>query len=517
MLRAVDISSWQAGISPAALECDIVIIKATGGTSYVNPYWKEWADEVLRSGKLLGLYHFAYESGCHGTAAQEAAAFFAEVRPYKGRFVPILDWENDALALPASWAREWLENVSSALGSTPFFYGYASNVNSTDYSALAGYPLWMASYLNRYDGAGWVEDPANTWGTGDWGSMSMYQYTSTGRISGWDGNLDLSVFYGSESDWKRMQGGSMGLGNVAAAIHKDMCDDAANGYSWSPRWGEDGLGVKTLTIDGQSYSYDRGSYECGTSCTTAWKAALAHTKYAHMLDGYSTTRNMREVYVASGLFEWKPMSFLAEPGDLYLSEQNHVAMCQSQVPDMLSEFCINENGGVYGGLVGDQTGTESYVHGYYDYPGGWDGILHYNGKADGEMAKSGWIEKNGKWWYRHSDGSWTSNGWEKINDKWYFFDKDGWMKTGWIDWKGDRYYCQPKTSKTGNDYGYMLADTAKKIGGKVYSFDETGKMRRRCFRKSAKGNWYCYGKDGARIMSASQLAINAQNGIITIK
>lgn len=40
-----------------------------------------------------------------------------------------------------------------------------------------------------------------------------------------------------------------------------------------------------------------------------------------------TTHNMRSVFVGSGLFEWLGMSFLAEPGDLYLSEQNHVDMC----------------------------------------------------------------------------------------------------------------------------------------------------------------------------------------------
>ena len=177
----------------------------------------------------------------------------------------------------------------------------------------------------------------------------------------------------------------MGLGEVAAAIHRDMCEDNANGYSWSPRWGEDGLGPKTLTIGGRQYTYDRGSYECGTSCTTAWRAALAHTSYARSLDGYVSTHTMREVYTSTGLFEWKPMSFLAEPGDLYLNIQNHVAMCQTQYPDILSEFCINEQGGTYGGQVGDQTGYESYVHDYYD--GEWDGILHYNGKADNESIK----------------------------------------------------------------------------------------------------------------------------------
>jgi len=164
------------------------------------------------------------------------------------------------------------------------------------------------------------------------------------------------------------------IGQIAAIIHKDMCDDDDNGYSWDPRWGEDGKSWKTLTIEGRKFKYDRGSYECGTSVTSAWKAVFRGTKYEHCLDGYVYTGNARQVYTSTGLFEWKPMSFLANPGDLYLNEVNHVAMCQTQYPDVLSEFCINEHGDVYGGKVGDQTGVEAYVHDYYDFP--WNGILH---------------------------------------------------------------------------------------------------------------------------------------------
>lgn len=107
--------------------------------------------------------------------------------------------------------------------------------------------------------------------------------------------------------------------------------------------------------------------------------ALQHTPWEGALDGAITTHNMRSVFTGSGLFEWLGMSFLAEPGDLYLSEQNHVAMCQTQYPDVLSEFSWGDNG-AYGNQRGDQGGWEASVHGYYDYP--WDGILHFVGDGD---------------------------------------------------------------------------------------------------------------------------------------
>ena len=206
MLNGIDISSWQASIRLDKVKADFVIVKATGGTSYVNPSFKDQADAALKAGKLLGLYHYARERGCSGSAAAEAAHFLEATAPYKGKFVPILDWEADALQQPVSWAKTWLDTVAKKTGATPWFYGYASNVNSTDYSAIKNYPLWMASYLNRYAYQGYASNPINSWKTGAWSKMVCYQYSSTGRLPGYSGNLDLSVFYGDKADWERMCG-----------------------------------------------------------------------------------------------------------------------------------------------------------------------------------------------------------------------------------------------------------------------------------------------------------------------
>ena len=173
----------------------------------------------------------------------------------------------------------------------------------------------------------------------------------------------------------------MGRGDVAAAIHKRMVRDERFGYSWEERWGAT---PEKWTVGGVPFSINVGDYDCSSSAITAWGKALAGTKYEGCLSGATYTGNMRSVFVKSGLFEWKPASFIASPGDLYLSEANHVAVCQRQVPDELSEFSWGDNG-AYGNRRGDQSGWESRVNPYYDYP--WDGILHYNGKADGKEAK----------------------------------------------------------------------------------------------------------------------------------
>ena len=175
----------------------------------------------------------------------------------------------------------------------------------------------------------------------------------------------------------------MKCNEIAAQIHAFMCDDPRFGYTQgATRWGT-GAGVKnTINVQGRKYVLDIGDYDCSSSTITAWQKALEGTKYEGALDTATYTGNMRAVFTRSGLFEWKPMSFIAERGDLYLNETHHVGMCQSQVPDLISEFLSNERGGIVGGIQGDQTGRESIIHDFWTPSFGWDGILHYNGKAD---------------------------------------------------------------------------------------------------------------------------------------
>lgn len=175
--------------------------------------------------------------------------------------------------------------------------------------------------------------------------------------------------------------------NVAATLHAHLCDHGWHGYTQGGgRWG-DGEGVCSLTIDGRTYDVEQGDRDCSSSVIDCWCRALEGTPYEGALDGATYTGNMRGVFAASGLFDWHPMGdgYIAQRGDVYLNERDHTAMCQTAEPDMLSEFCINELGGITGGQVGDQTGNESHVRSYYDYP--WDGILAYNGKADGDGAQ----------------------------------------------------------------------------------------------------------------------------------
>ena len=268
-LNGIDVSSWQEGIDLAGVEADFVIVKVSGGSAahgYVNPLWREHAEAALGADKLLGLYHFAGEYGERRTGKTEAEFFLEQAGDYAGRAVMCLDWEATAASdFPASYAKAWLDAVAAATGSTPMFYGYAGNVNSRDYSSIAvDYPLWMASYLDRYNGGtGYVDDPANTWGTGAWPAMTCYQYSSTRRIAGYPGRLDANVFYGTAADWAALAGGAApaAADKVAAArackndVPWRVSADAA-GAKWSARFAQgakSGKALRWLALKGFRY------------------------------------------------------------------------------------------------------------------------------------------------------------------------------------------------------------------------------------------------------------------------
>ena len=74
----------------------------------------------------------------------------------------------------------------------------------------------------------------------------------------------------------------------------------------------------------------------------------------------------------------------ASRGDIYLDEENHTAMALGS--GKIGHFTGSETGGT-DGEPGDQTGRESRIQDYYR--GSWDGVLHYNGRADTGGAPGG--------------------------------------------------------------------------------------------------------------------------------
>lgn len=209
-LKGIDISNHQRGLDLSKIDCDFVIIKATEGKSYVDKSCDGFFQQALSLGKKLGVYHFANNSD--NTAKQEADWFIQNTRGYIGKAIPVLDWE-DNITDNVSWALEWLQRVEEAYGCKPLIYMSESVVNRHDWSpvANANYGIWVAKYRDNlpdynYD----MSKAGNMPSIKYWSTMALWQWTSTGRLNGWNGNLDCNVFYGDAAAWDKYVGSSSG-------------------------------------------------------------------------------------------------------------------------------------------------------------------------------------------------------------------------------------------------------------------------------------------------------------------
>lgn len=290
----------------------------------------------------------------------------------------------------------------------------------------------------------------------------------------------------------------MNCANIAATIHNHLVSCPKHGYTQGANRFGSGDYCK-VNAEGNTYKVREGDRDCSSSIIDSWRIAISDTPYKGKLDAATYTGNMKQVFVASGLFDWHPMGdgYIAQRGDIYLNEVNHTAMCQTAVPDILSEFNLNEFGGIVGGQVGDQTGRESLTRPYYNFP--WDGILAYNHKAD----KVGWIKDSKGWWYKDNDGSWPKNTWRFINDKWYWFNSSGYAACNvWKQIKNVWYHFDYDCSAAkgwryiGKEWYYFDTNSCKmqtgwrKINGKWYWLDpKDGEAARNCWKK-LNGIWY---------------------------
>lgn len=201
MLNGIDISGWQEGLDLSKVPCDFVIIKGTGGTSYVSSACDGFMQQAKALGKLTGVYHFAREAGCGGTGTEEARWFVANCGAYfDGTTIPVLDFETDTW-LGQEWAREWLDEVYRLTGVRPLFYTYLGVLESQDFSLVANgnYGLWLARYGSNTPKGYEPNTPVPN--SHSFPFVAMYQYCSQGRLAGWNGNLDLNVFYGDAATW----------------------------------------------------------------------------------------------------------------------------------------------------------------------------------------------------------------------------------------------------------------------------------------------------------------------------
>ena len=252
-LKGIDISKWQTGIDLSKVDCDFVIVKATEGIGYVDRKCDSFYQQAKRLGKKLGFYHFARP---RNDAVREAQYFYNNTKNYFGEAIPILDWEAENKS-DVAWAKRWLDEVYRLSGVKPVIYMSESVVNSYDWSSVANadYGLWVAKYRDNnpdynYNMANAGSRPKVKW----WKFYCMWQWTSSGRLNGYNGNLDCNVFYGDGTTWDKYAGKSGTTQPVKPTqpvkkSNEEIANEVINGA-----WGNGEDRKKRLTDAGYNYT-----------------------------------------------------------------------------------------------------------------------------------------------------------------------------------------------------------------------------------------------------------------------
>ena len=225
MLKGIDISHHQKGIDLGAIDTDFVIIKATEGNGYTDEMCDTFYQKAKSLGKKLGVYHFA-RPDLGNSAEAEADWFVKETLGYHKEAILVLDWESGDLT-NVSWAKAWLDRVYEKTGVKPIIYMSASVMSSADWSSVvnADYGIWVANYGSNNGTA--QESVFDRYPLKYWSFYALWQYTSVGRLNGYNGNLDLNYFSGDSSAWDKYAGGSPSSSKPSNPVETKSTDDLA--------------------------------------------------------------------------------------------------------------------------------------------------------------------------------------------------------------------------------------------------------------------------------------------------
>ena len=192
-MNGIDISRYQPANITDIVDYDFVIIKATQGTNLVSKTCNEQYAHAKARGKLLGVYHFA-----NGLDARAEAEFFVDnIKGYIGEAILVLDYEADAIKMGREWVRVFLRKVKELTGVNPILYVSRSVYdaqNLAEVLAQENCGLWLAAYPSTKS-TGYYK-PDNQRGE------IIRQYTSSGKLDGYRGRLDLDYAYITAEQWR---------------------------------------------------------------------------------------------------------------------------------------------------------------------------------------------------------------------------------------------------------------------------------------------------------------------------
>lgn len=195
--KGIDVSKHQKTVDwekVRAAGIQFAIIRAGYGKNNIDPYFKRNITECARLGIPVGIFWFSYALN-EAEAKKEAEYCLKAIEPYEIEYPVYFDLEYDTdrhmrengVTLTKGIATRHAEVFLAAIEDAGYYAGLYANPDYLgrffDAALLQKYDLWLAHYKKNPDFA----NPSY--------SCGMWQHSSTGRVNGISGNVDLDVAY----------------------------------------------------------------------------------------------------------------------------------------------------------------------------------------------------------------------------------------------------------------------------------------------------------------------------------
>ena len=199
-IQGIDISHYQGKIDWERLRsgmiegCPVrfVMIKATEGSTKLDPLFQDNFYQAREYGFLRGAYHFWSNKS---SARNQAYFFLDNVRLETGDLPPVLDIEHKPKDVSTEdFQRDvltWLHIVEDRYHVKPIIYTYHKfKENYLSAPVFDDYPYWIAHYyVNKVQYKG------------EW---KFWQHTDAGRLPGIKGYVDFNIYNGSYYDLRQL-------------------------------------------------------------------------------------------------------------------------------------------------------------------------------------------------------------------------------------------------------------------------------------------------------------------------
>ena len=502
LAKGIDVSEHNGVIDwnqVKASGIDYAIIRCGYGDNYSSQDDKRWkynVSECVRLNIPFGVYIYSYAMSV-ADARSEAEHVLRLIRGYNLSYPVFLDMENEGGSynqggLPAKTLGDIAETFCNTISAAGYEAGIYANLNwftrkLTD-SRFSNWKKWVAQYNSVCDYKG---------------DYIMWQCTSSGKVPGIYGNVDLNFLF-EEGHWesdsygnkyyymngKPVKGGKK-IGDAwyyfdlnTGVMYKNMWRDKEGRKYY---YDENGRLVsnKGLKIDGYWYYFNAS----GAMFCEEWRDK-AGKKYYYDGNGHLVSNIGLKIdgywyyFNASGAMlceEWRDKG----GKKYYYDGEGHLV---SSVGLKIDGYWYYFNAS--GAMLCEEWRDKGGKKYYYDRKGHLvsnvglkiEGFWYYF-NASGAMLCEEWRDKGGKKYYYDRKGHLVSNVGLKIEGFWYYFNASGAMLCEeWRDKEGEKYYY--------DEYGHLVSNRGLKINDYWYYFGAGGAMYREKWRNKEEKYYY---------------------------